>query len=82
MIARGALSKAFRHAKASDILCAIKFTERHVIPLCEDDGIGIDPQFVSNSGRPGHWELIGMRGGGPENWSHATVLRSAKAGLR
>src|SRR5260370_5483224 len=51
----------WKHAQASDILCAIEFTESHFILRCEDDGIGIDPQFASNSGRPGHWGLIGMR---------------------
>jgi signal transduction histidine kinase len=61
MIARQALSNAFQHAQAADILCALKFTESHFILQCEDDGIGIDPQFASNSGRPGHWGLIGMR---------------------
>jgi signal transduction histidine kinase len=61
IIVREALSNAFRHAQASDILCAIRFTEGHFIVRCKDDGIGIDPQFLSSSGRPGHWGLGGMR---------------------
>jgi signal transduction histidine kinase len=61
MIAREAISNAFQHAQASDVVCAIQFTESHFSLRCEDDGIGIDPQFASNTGRPGHWGLIGMR---------------------
>jgi signal transduction histidine kinase len=80
MIAREALSNAFQHAQASDILCTIKYTESHFILLCEDDGIGINPQFVSNSGRAGHWGLIGMRERAQKIGATLRVQRSAKGG--
>jgi signal transduction histidine kinase/ligand-binding sensor domain-containing protein len=80
MIAREALSNAFQHAQASDILCAIKFTESHFILMCADDGIGIDPQFASNSGRPGHWGLIGMRERAQKIGATLRTQRSTKGG--
>jgi signal transduction histidine kinase len=80
MIARETLSNAFQHAQASDILCALKFTESHFILLCEDDGIGIDGQFVSSSGRPGHWGLIGMRERAAKIGATLRVHRRAKGG--
>jgi signal transduction histidine kinase len=80
MIAREALSNAFQHAQARDILCAIEFTESHFILRCEDDGIGIDPQFASNSGRPSHWGLIGMRERAQKIGATLRVQRSAKNG--
>ena len=80
MIAREALSNAFQHAQASDILCTIKYTESHFILLCEDDGIGIDPQFASNSGRPGHWGLIGMRERAQKIGATLRAQRSTKGG--
>jgi len=80
MIAREALSNAFRHAQASDILCAIKFTESHFLLLCEDDGVGIDPQFLSNTGRAGHWGLIGMRERAQKIGATLRAQRSTKGG--
>ena len=80
MIARQALSNAFQHAQASDVLCVIEFTESYFILRCEDDGIGIDPQFASNCGRPGHWGLIGMRERAQKIGATLRVQRRTKGG--
>jgi two-component sensor histidine kinase len=65
---------------SDSILCAIKFTESHFLLLCEDDGVGIDPQFLSDSGRPGHWGLIGMRERAQKIGATLRAQRSTKGG--
>jgi signal transduction histidine kinase len=80
MIAREALSNAFRHAQASDILCVIKFSESHFLLVCEDDGVGIDSHFLSNTGRSGHYGLIGMRERAQKIGATLRVQRSTKGG--
>jgi signal transduction histidine kinase/ligand-binding sensor domain-containing protein len=80
MIAREALCNAFLHAQASNILCAITFSETHFVLLCEDDGVGIDPHFLSNTGRHGHFGLIGMRERAQKIGATLRAQRRAKGG--
>ena len=80
MIAREALTNAFRHAQASDILCAIKFGASHFLLLCEDDGAGINPEFLSNTGKSGHFGLVGMRERAQKIGATLHAQRSAKGG--
>lgn len=61
MIAREAITNAFRHAQATRIECVIRFVSRSFTFTCRDNGIGIDPQFLSGRGRTGHWGLVGMK---------------------
>jgi len=74
-IAGEALRNAFLHAQASRIEVQIRYDERQLRVRIRDDGIGIDPQIVTNKGRPGHWGLRGMQerarlvGGNLEVWS-------------
>jgi signal transduction histidine kinase/ligand-binding sensor domain-containing protein len=59
-IAREAIANAVRHARASLIEIDLRCEGRELLLAVRDDGIGLDPQ-VQESGRPGHWGLVGMR---------------------
>jgi signal transduction histidine kinase len=55
-----AMRNAFLHAEASRIEVEIHYDERQLRLRIRDDGKGIDPQIVTEKGRPGHWGLRGM----------------------
>jgi len=56
-----ALRNAFRHAKAKQIEVELRYDERQVRLRIRDDGQGIDPKFLTDEGRVGHFGLNGMR---------------------
>jgi signal transduction histidine kinase len=60
-IAGEALRNAFRHAEAQHIEMEIRYDEPQLRLRLRDDGKGIDPQFLSDDGRQGHYGLRGMR---------------------
>ncbi len=60
-IACEALRNAFRHAAATQIEVELRYDERQLRLRVRDDGKGIDPQFLSQAGRAGHYGLHGMR---------------------
>lgn len=74
-IAREALRNAFRHSQAQKIEAEITYGESHFVLRIRDDGNGIDPKYLDNGERAGHWGLPGMRerakrlGGQLEVWS-------------
>ncbi|HEX8802022.1 MAG TPA: sensor histidine kinase [Terriglobales bacterium] len=74
-IAGEALRNAFLHAQASRIEVDIRYGAERFRVRIRDDGRGIDPQIVTDKGRPGHWGLRGMHeraklvGGNLEVWS-------------
>jgi signal transduction histidine kinase/ligand-binding sensor domain-containing protein len=80
MIAREALSNAFQHAGANEIICTLNFAESHLLLACEDDGVGIAPEFLTAPGRAGHWGLIGMRERAKKIGATLRVLRRPKGG--
>jgi signal transduction histidine kinase len=55
-----AMRNAFLHAEASRIEVEIHYDEHQLRVRIRDDGKGIDPQIVTEKGRPGHWGLRGM----------------------
>lgn len=59
-IGREALVNAFRHSRAKNIEVEVEYAAQRLRILVRDDGCGIDPQ-VLQSGREGHWGLVGMR---------------------
>ena len=59
-IAAEALRNAHLHAEASRIEVEIHYDERRLRLRIRDNGKGIDPQIVTDKGRPGHWGLRGM----------------------
>jgi signal transduction histidine kinase len=60
-IGREAITNAFRHAAASQIVVEMSFDGRFVRLSCRDDGCGIDPNLLKGAGKGGHWGLLGMR---------------------
>ena len=60
-IACEALRNAFRHAEAKQIEVELRYDDRQLRLRVRDDGKGIEPQFLSEEGRAGHYGLLGMR---------------------
>jgi signal transduction histidine kinase/ligand-binding sensor domain-containing protein len=60
MIGREAITNAFRHAGASQIVVEINSDGKNVRLRCHDNGSGIAPEVIQG-GKGGHWGLIGMR---------------------
>ncbi len=59
-ICQEAASNAIQHGKASELLVAIEHVANEVNLVIQDNGIGIDPLFLSKP-RPGHFGIMGMR---------------------
>jgi ligand-binding sensor domain-containing protein len=59
-IGREALINAFRHSKAKKIEIVVEYAAKYLRILVRDDGCGIESNIV-DTGREGHWGLIGMR---------------------
>jgi len=60
-IACEALRNAFKHADAKQIEVELRYDERQLRLRVRDDGKGIDPKFLTEEGRAGHYGLHGMR---------------------
>jgi ligand-binding sensor domain-containing protein/signal transduction histidine kinase len=56
-----AMRNAFRHSDAKQIEVEIRYDERQIRLRVRDDGKGINPKFLSDDGREGHFGLRGMR---------------------
>jgi signal transduction histidine kinase/ligand-binding sensor domain-containing protein len=61
LIAREALTNAFRHAAATSIQAEVAFGQDELCFRVRDDGHGIEVEVLRAGGRPGHWGLAGMR---------------------
>jgi signal transduction histidine kinase/ligand-binding sensor domain-containing protein len=59
-IGREAVVNAFLHAQASRIEVQLEYANRFIRLLVRDDGCGIDTRIL-DTGREGHWGLLGMR---------------------
>jgi ligand-binding sensor domain-containing protein len=59
-IGREALVNAFRHSSASTVEVEVDYASKYLRVMVRDDGRGIDP-VVLQTGREGHWGLVGMR---------------------
>ena len=55
-----AITNAFRHAKAENIEVVVEYSGKHLRLFVSDDGRGINSKILQ-SGREGHWGLVGMR---------------------
>jgi signal transduction histidine kinase/ligand-binding sensor domain-containing protein len=60
-IACEAVRNAFKHASATQIEVELCYEERQLRLRVRDDGKGIDPPFLTEEGRAGHYGLRGMR---------------------
>jgi signal transduction histidine kinase len=56
-IAREALTNAFRHAKASEIVIEVNYGHRYFNLTCADNGCGFDSESQEKTG---HWGLKGL----------------------
>jgi signal transduction histidine kinase len=59
-IGREALANALRHARASSIRIEVAYYADRLRLWVSDDGRGME-RSVLESGRPGHWGMLGMR---------------------
>jgi signal transduction histidine kinase/ligand-binding sensor domain-containing protein len=55
-IGREALTNAFRHSQASEIVLQLVYGRRYFSMTCTDNGCGFD----TDADKPGHWGLQGM----------------------
>lgn len=60
-ITREILSNAFHHAKAKKIEVEIRYDNKLLRLRVRDDGIGIDPNILTEGAKRGHWGLPGVR---------------------
>ncbi len=74
-IAREALRNAATHGQAKNIEAEMTYGDEYFLLRIRDDGIGIDPKYLNQGSRSGHWGLPGMSerakrlGGRLEVWS-------------
>jgi len=59
-IAREAIANAFMHADATHIEVDVSYGPRALVLRVRDNGKGMD-QATLDSGRAGHWGIVGMR---------------------
>ena len=59
-IGREALSNAFCHSGAKNVVLEVEYHEEQLSMRIRDNGLGMDPQIIEK-GREGHWGLAGMR---------------------
>ncbi len=78
-IGREALTNAFRHSGASRVEMQIHYQEADLRLAVRDSGCGIDEK-VLQSGREGHWGLVGMRERAEKIGAHLKVWSRAAAG--
>ncbi len=60
-IGREALRNSIVHAHANRIETEITYGDSYLNLRFRDDGDGIDPETLSQGGRPGHWGIVGMK---------------------
>jgi signal transduction histidine kinase len=59
-IGREAILNALRHSGARTVDVLLEYSSTRFRLVIDDDGSGIDPQIIQ-TGREGHWGLMGMR---------------------
>jgi signal transduction histidine kinase/ligand-binding sensor domain-containing protein len=80
LIAREALSNAFRHASAATIEAEVAYGERALQVRIRDDGQGIVAAVLDAGGKAGHFGLIGMRERAVKLGAHLEVWSKLGAG--
>lgn len=78
-IGREALTNAYRHSRATEIIVEIEYSGNQLHVLVRDNGIGINPDIL-RSGRDGHWGLPGMRERADRIGARLRLLSRAAAG--
>jgi signal transduction histidine kinase/ligand-binding sensor domain-containing protein len=80
LIAREALTNAFRHAAAVNIEAEIAYNDGALHIRVRDDGQGISTTVLHDGARPGHFGLIGMRERAKKLGAHLEVWSKPGAG--
>ncbi len=80
LIAREAMTNAFRHSGAADIEAEVTFGEGALHVRIRDDGRGIGEAVLAAGGRPGHFGLLGMRERAKKLGAHLEVWSKPGAG--
>jgi signal transduction histidine kinase len=75
-----ALTNSFNHAKASSIELEIRYGTAALSLLIRDDGIGIEESALVETGRAGHFGLVGMRERAAKISSHVEIFTRPGAG--
>lgn len=78
-IAREALFNASRYAEAAHIVLELDYAGQAFILRVRDDGCGLD-DTVAQTGRPGHWGLVGMRERAASIGATLTIISRPGAG--
>lgn len=60
-VAREAVRNAYQHAQANEIEATLIFNDTHLTVRVRDNGVGVEPLFLAQGQRHGHWGLPGMR---------------------
>lgn len=81
-IACEALTNAAKHSQASKICCELTYSNSGIVLVCEDDGIGIDPETIRAGGRDDHWGLLGMQERARQIGGSLRLFARAPAGCR
>ncbi len=79
-IAGESLGNAFRHAQATQIEVDLYYDDRQLRLRVRDNGKGIDPQFLREEGRAGHYGIQGMRERAKLTGGHLTVWSAPHSG--
>jgi signal transduction histidine kinase len=75
-----ALTNSVNHAKASSIELEIRYGTAALSLLIRDDGIGIEESALVETGRAGHFGLVGMRERAARISSHVEIFTRPGAG--
>jgi signal transduction histidine kinase len=80
LIAREALSNAFRHARAGNIEAEVSYSDAALHVRVRDDGLGITHAVMEAGEAPGHFGLVGMRERAKKLGAHLEVWSRPGAG--
>jgi len=80
MVAREALTNAFRHAGAGSIEIEVAYSDAALHVRVRDDGEGISAAVLDAGNKPGHFGLVGMRERAKRLGAHLDMWSSPGAG--
>jgi signal transduction histidine kinase/ligand-binding sensor domain-containing protein len=80
LIAREAMSNAFKHARAERIEVELSYQRSALRVHIRDDGAGIDTATLQAGGRADHWGLLGMRERAKRMGAHLQIYSRSNAG--
>ncbi|HYG44123.1 MAG TPA: two-component regulator propeller domain-containing protein [Bordetella sp.] len=79
-IGREAIVNTLQHANAQNMEIKVIYGRHAFQLIIADDGVGIDPQYLPPTTRPGHWGVHGMFERADKIGGKLSILRGAKGG--